>query len=140
MNPGGVATCGWVIRDDAGELVASDSRMVCKGDGATNNVAEWCALGFALRYMADSKAFGNCDLMIRGDSQLVVFQLIGKYKCNAEHLRKLRDRCLAVIDEIGCTSWKAEWIKRDENEEADALSRKAYEDATGKRFPERVRR
>lgn len=140
-NPGGVATCGWVIRDSNSELLASGKREVARGEGATNNVAEWTALGLGLRWMLDNhQVTSKCVLGIRGDSKLVVEQLNRNWKCNAPHLLKLRDRCLAILEELGPTSWTAKWIPREENEEADLLSQQAYEEATGKAFPVRVRR
>lgn len=138
-NPGGVATGGWIIRAADGEMLHGGHREFCRGDGATNNVAEWMAL--ALRWMLDNhEAFKGCVLKIHGDSQLVVNQLNGDWACNKQHLQKLRDRCLAILSEVGVASWIATWIPREQNEEADALSRLAYEESTGKKFPARVRR
>lgn len=139
VNPGGIATGGWIIRD--GEQVYTGHNEVCRGDGATNNVAEWTALGMALRYMLDnSQQFSGSVLTIYGDSQLVIEQLNRRWKCNKIHLQKLRDRCWAILGELALPSWTATWIPREQNTEADALSRKAYEEATGKCFPERARR
>jgi ribonuclease HI len=138
-NPGGIATCGWTIRE-GDKLLASGSQEVRRGDGATNNLAEYAALGLALRWLLDNQQGGGCILDIRGDSQLVVYQLMQTWQCNKEHLQKLRARCWALLEEIAPASWTAEWIPREQNTEADALSRDAYVAATGKAFPERTRR
>ena len=138
-NPGGIATCGWTVHE-GGKLIGSGFQEVCRGDGATNNVAEYCALGFALKWLLETGLGGKAVLDIRGDSQLVVEQLNGNWKCNKDHLRRLRDRCKALLQEIMPASWRATWIPREQNGEADALSRRAYEEATGKVFPERNRR
>lgn len=139
INPGGTATAGWVIIGDGGEVLTEDSRVVKRGAGATNNVAEYAALGFALRSLAESGTPVE-TLTIHGDSMLVVNQITGNWKCNKEHLQKLRDRCKELITELNPSSLVVEWIPREQNEQADALSRKAYVDATGKPFPERIRR
>lgn len=136
-NPGGVATCGWIIKDSKGDQVAFGKREIARGPAATNNVAEYSALGLALRYILDNhERFMPCALRIQGDSKLVVEQLNGTWQCKAAHLQRLRDRCLAILNELGA-AWSANWIPREQNHDADALSQQAYEDATGMAFPKR---
>lgn len=138
-NPGGIATGGWIVRE-GDQVVLSGYREFKRGDGATNNLAEWCALGCGLRAILDNHEIASgAVLRIYGDSMLVVNQLTHKWNCNKEHLQKLRQRCEAILQELCLASWTAEWIPREQNDEADALSRRAYEEATGKTFPERVR-
>lgn len=137
-NPGGVATCGWVIKGPKGTTVASGKREVGRGPAVTNNIAEYHALGTALRYMLDNhETFSGALLQIYGDSKLVIEQINGTWKCNVPHLQKLRDRCLAILSELGLAAWGAIWIPREENSTADTLSKEAYEDATGLAFPRR---
>ena len=137
-NPGGTSSCGWTIAvagpDGEAVEVASDSRALAKGPGVTNNVAEWTALGFALRWLLDDGWTGG-RLTIRGDSQLVINQLEGVWGCRDDRLRKLRARCLAILDELAC-EWTAEWVPRDGNARADALSVQAWEGAEGRPFPQ----
>lgn len=139
INPGGVATGGWVIFDD-GQQLLGQSQVFKRGDGATNNYAEWCALGCGLKaFLEHRDLILSKKLFIYGDSMLVINQLNGKWKCNKEHLRKLRDRCKELLVSIDLP-WSAEWIPREKNEESDALSREAYEDSTGRTFPKRAMR
>jgi ribonuclease HI len=143
-NPGGVATGGYRIL--VGDTVVRQcGEFYCEGAGATNNVAEYTALGRALAAFAASVQFpiqlGVETLQIVGDSQLVVNQIDGSWACNKEHLRKLRNRCrelMAQITEAGIRVSIA-WIPREENEAADALSSAAYEKHTGESFPNRRR-
>ncbi len=140
-NPGGVATAGWYILDRDGGDVAEGYRVVARGAGATNNVAEWSALGFALRWLLDHRA-AECRgkaLLIHGDSQLVCCQLTSAWGCNKEHLRRLRARCWEIIDQLGLMVWRAEWVPRERNARADELSRRAYVECTGRQPPERRR-
>lgn len=139
-NPGGVATGGWIVRED-GAMLLGQCRVFKRGEGATNNYAEWCALGCGLRAILDYRKELSPAIVLKiyGDSQLVINQLNRTWACNKEHLQKLRQRCDAILQELNIP-WTAEWIPREQNEEADKLSREAYEEETGKKFPERTRR
>jgi ribonuclease HI len=96
VNPGGVATFGWRLVAPSGRLIAVDRGEVCRGPGATNNVADWHALWRALRFLAEQGWRGR--LQIHGDSQLVEDQLTGRWGCHKEHLRRCRDSCLALLE------------------------------------------
>lgn len=143
-NPGGVATAGYRILVD-GETLFEAGEVCCEGPGATNNVAEYTALGRALRKFADTVDFaqrlGVVELTITGDSQLVVNQVNDAWKCNKPHLERLRNRCRELIDQIVAAGIEVElsWVPREENEAADRLSRQAYEQHTGRQFPMRMR-
>ena len=137
-NPGGVATAGWLILDGA-DVIASGSQFIRRGLGATNNLAEWSALGFALRWLVENGQGKADELILQGDSKLVVEQIGGRWKCNVEHLQKLKARCLELLSQIAPVSWKSEWIPREQNSAADALSQQAYVETTGKPYPQRHR-
>lgn len=143
VNPGGVATAGWYIVDsqeiDISEIdIAEGHRFIKSGDGATNNTAEWCALGFALRWLLDNYK-DNChgkNLLICGDSQLVCNQLTHTWQCRAPHLQKLMCRCLRILEQLELKSWTTQWIPREQNQRADDLSKLAYVEFTGKKPPQ----
>ena len=121
-NPGGIATYGWLLLED-GEIIEEGNGVEVRGKGATNNVAEWAALECGLRAAA---ALRPEQLLIHGDSQLVINQLTGSWRMHAAHLRPYLDRCLELLK--GC-GWQARWVPREQNSAADALSRAAYERA-----------
>ena len=135
-NPGGIATYGWIIRDIEGNLIEQAGAVVRRGPGATNNLAEYSALGKALLYLIDSHWVGN--LTMYGDSKLVVEQVNGNWQCRKDHIRRLRDRVREHLDVV-CSKhkWSISWIPREENDAADALSKRAYELDTGRKCPER---
>jgi ribonuclease HI len=138
-NPGGVASGGWLIlSEESREVIESGYKVFFHGTReATNNAAEWCALGFALRTILDKQIFRRFGaLLICGDSQLVINQLTGEWLCRNERMAMFCERCHELLNAIRLP-WAAEWIPRDENQRADALSRKAYEEFTGRKFPER---
>jgi len=122
-NPGGIATYGWQLLDDRGQVIEEGAGVEARGRGATNNVAEWSALEHGLRAAA---ALRPERLEIRGDSKLVINQLTGSWRMHAAHLRPYLVRCLELLR--GC-NWQARWIPREQNEAADALSRAAYAQA-----------
>lgn len=140
-NPGGWMTWAYVIR--AGETVENVG-IIRPVPSNTNNVAEWYALGYGLKHITEMRGMVDpFELIIRGDSKLVVNQISGTWKCNKAHLAGLRDRCLERLESIkrmGMSKWSAEWIPREQNERADALGRKIYLETVGSPMPDRSRR
>lgn len=136
-NPGGHMAWGWVLFRPGESNLTGKGSLEAKPEN-TNNVAEYTGLGHGLRAVVDLiKKGAVCrNLFIFGDSKLVVCQLSGTWACNMPHLQKLRDRCLELLKEAK-VRWEADWIPREENEEADALSKDAYRELTGQEAPER---
>ena len=121
-NPGGTAGYAWRLVDPVtGDVLASDHGEVCSGPEATNNVGEWGAVRNGLRHLSQQNWEG--ELNIRGDSQLVIYQLIGKYKCRKETLIPYHEECMILLKKW---QWDAHWIPREENQECDLLSKRAY--------------
>lgn len=138
-NPGGAMAWGWLILRDGAETVSGSDALPAKPSN-TNNIAEWLALGFGLRAVSDLLAASKCGgLLIRGDSNLVINQLAGRWNCKAEHLKKYLNRCREIVGGFDFLV-TYEWIPRDENAEADALSQRGYEKLVGSPPPERKRR
>jgi ribonuclease HI len=130
VNPGGVASCGWVVYRVEGsekERIASGSKVVKRGGPtSTNNYAEWCGLGCGLRWMLDNmkdECFGAV-LTVVGDSDLVLKQLAGKWRCKKTHLQKLKRRCEEIIEQLGIDRIETRWVPREQNQEADRLSKR----------------
>lgn len=90
----------------------------------TNNVAEYTALIEALEFVRDELDVDA--LYVHGDSQLVVRQLTGQYDVNRRRLRPLwrhAERLYDDFDEV-----HLQWVPREENEKADALAEREYEE------------
>jgi ribonuclease HI len=119
FNPGGLATGGWVIPERSIKGCAAYGR----GEGATNNVAEYSAAIDCLRAMYRIGWRGRVRLY--GDSKLVVSQFAGRWRCNAPHLQELLERLRK-----GATFFKSvelEWVPRAQNVDADAMSKVGFE-------------
>ena len=121
-NPGGIATYGWLIKKD-NQRIAWGNGEACRGDGASNNVAEYVAFIEAIHAVIALNI--NDDLTILGDSQLIVNQINGNWNINKPHLRILCEQAQSLLDELPLQK-TIQWIPREQNEEADTLSKSAY--------------
>lgn len=147
VNPGGTGVWGYVVRAPGLDGLAECGHLPAAPD-VTNNVAEYVALGKALRFLVACvntpgappvRIDRDTELVIRGDSKLVVEQLNGNWACRNARLQKLLARCRELLDQL-TANWRAEWVPRERNTEADALTRRAYREATGEPMPDRPRR
>ena len=119
VNPGGTACYGFIVLSDNKEEIYKESKFVCKGDKASNNVAEYAGLLGALRWLNDNGYNGN-SIEIVGDSQLVINQMSGKWGINGGLYVEYAQKCKALAREFENLSFR--WVKRDFNI-ADAISR-----------------
>jgi ribonuclease HI len=129
VNPGGHA-CGGVDvvphPDVPGlERGLQFGRCYVHGTGATNNVAEYNAALDALRAIYRTGWRGR--VVLRTDSQLVVKQYNGEYGCYKPELQELLAQLRRGSDHF--ESLTLEWVPREQNARADALSRRAYGEA-----------
>lgn len=72
------------------------------GARVTSNEAEYDTLIAALEdVLAEvrrrGREPGECDVEVRGDSQLVIHQVTGRWKARNERMRQRRDRVLALV-------------------------------------------
>lgn len=136
INPGGNCTYGWLLYSPDNALVASGNGFLGCGEGFTSNVSEYGALIAGLQYMIDQGISG--PLHCKGDSQLIVNQVSGKWGGKKEHLLLLRDKAHALLERISNKRWQITWIPREQNTEADALSN-SVENVPPFVFPVKVR-
>lgn len=122
-NPGGVACYGWVGYWQ-GKRVREGKGVIGEGQGMTNNLAEYSALIAALEHLA---AKGYCgEVEFKGDSQLLINQMRGEWNINKQHLRELNQKAQRLARQFSKVIYT--WIPREQNEEADRLSRIAYQE------------
>ena len=120
-NPCGVAAYGYLIYRD-GEIIHRGFRAVGEGKGMTNNVAEYEGLKAAAMWLHDNGI--EEKILIKGDSQLVMKQMKGEWQVNSATSKKYVPEIKQLFQGMDVTF---QWVPREKNEEADKLSRVAYE-------------
>src|SRR5659263_3067 len=104
-NPGPMAI-GAVLLDN-GIKVKELSENIGRG---TNNIAEWNAFIGGLKL---ALAHGCRELEVRGDSQLVIRQISGKYKVKSENLIPLFNEARILSAKFEKIDFK--WVEREDN-------------------------
>ena len=111
-----------------GFLIYEGSKKLAEGSGlagydVTSNYAEYTALAEALKKVKTLRAEG--DILVRSDSKLLVGHMSQGWKVKGgmyvEKLREVRE----LTRELGAVRF--EWIPREQNQEADLLTRVAYD-------------
>ena len=113
-NPG-LAGAGAVIYDQSSVEVWCLAQLV--GTNSTNNEAEYTGLLIGLRHAVE---MGVTELMVRGDSQLIIRQLKGEYKVKSVSLKPLYLEAVELISRIHNVQF--EHVYREFNKRADELS------------------
>jgi ribonuclease HI len=122
VNPCGTATFGYVIKR-GNATIDSGYGIIGKGEGMTNNVAEYNALIRALERIKQLN-LDNEKIIIKSDSKLVVNQMKKSWKTKAPLVLPLFKKAETLVKGMDLVF---EWIPREKNTEADELSRSAYE-------------
>jgi len=86
----------------------------------TNNQAEYLALIYALALLSSKGIEEN--VVVRGDSQLVIYQMNGIYKVREEKLKILHETAKRYLERF--KNIKLEWIPRRQNLAGRVLERK----------------
>lgn len=130
-NPG-PAAIGVVINNDKGKTLKEYSKTIGK---ATNNEAEYEAVIFALKKtkaLFGKKNVKNYQLEIRSDSELLVFQMTGKYKIKEENIQKLFIQTWNLVIDFSKVEFEA--IPREKNVLADRLVNQAFNEGSNRRL------
>jgi ribonuclease HI len=133
-NPSGYATWGMIVKRD-NEYLAKLKDIVGHGLGMSNNVAEFSALIAFLEWYLKTGKFSSLGILdyepalIHSDSNLLVNQMNGNWKVKnglyVNHYIKARN----LINNHGLQQKITfKWIPREENTEADELSKRALYD------------
>jgi len=124
---GGSGVAGWGYVIDGPGLHYEEFGLATRpfSEHSTNNVAEYVG---AIRALEQLKSIGYAgEVVVEGDSQLVIRQMNGEYEVRKEHLKAYH----AWLRELVRSFRKVEfrWVPREENTVADALSKRAIEEA-----------
>lgn len=130
-NPGGACCYGWVLRHEkAGLDIARGFGSLGAWPESTNNLAEYEAVIRALVFARDHQVK---DFVVKSDSQVVIKQISGAFACNVERLQQRLGAVRLLLS--GCEPGPSFlWIPRAQNEAADSLSRRAYDEWKRKRI------
>jgi ribonuclease HI len=117
-NPG-PAGIGVVVRAADGTPLLTLGRFIGK---STNNVAEYRAL---ITCMQEAKKLGAKRIIIRGDSELIIRQMLGQYRVRHPDMKTLYDEAQDLIAQF--EDAKIEHNLRHKNELADKLANLAMD-------------
>jgi ribonuclease HI len=83
------------------------------GDGYTNNEAEYDTLVAGLRHLIQrieeaGRRPQEFTVEVRGDSTLVIHQLLGKWKARDPRMRERRGRCLRLLGQFNAVELKTQ--------------------------------
>jgi ribonuclease HI len=123
VNPGGTASFGVVIKSGDGPVLLRDHGVVGSGKAMSNNVAEYAGAHRILEYLS------TCPpekAVIRGDAQLIVNQLEGKWRIKKGMYLPIAIETKELLAHLRGLGWQINlcWVPREQNEECDALSKK----------------
>lgn len=121
-NPGGHGVGGFVIKDVDETVLIKGAYDFGQYPELTNNAVEYGAVAAALQHLVKA-GLTDKEVCIRTDSQLVVKQLNGEFGCSLKmaHMRSIVLRWSKLFPAV-----TYEWIPREKNKEADAMSRSLY--------------
>ncbi|MDX6498260.1 MAG: ribonuclease [Blastocatellia bacterium] len=118
INPGGTAKYGMIIKVN-GEIVHSASGVVGTGPKMSNNVAEYAGVVAVLEYLVANRVTGKVTIF--GDSLIVISKLT-KGRVSNGLCRPYSEMAVYLKQQLTCTP-ELVWIPREQNSEADELSR-----------------
>ena len=118
-NPGR-SSYGLVVFDKDGNEVINDKGYI---GITTNNVAEYCGL---LRGLIVCEKMGINDLNVKGDSNLVIQHVTGKWKVRNKNLKKIHTQIKEIDKNFKSISY--EHVYRKFNKRADALANQVLDE------------
>lgn len=123
VNPGGHASYGAVVFDDGIRIwECSELFKPVKGKEreTSNNVAEYSGFIAILEYLLSVNQQHN-DILVYGDSKLVIEQMMGNWRIVKGFYKPLAYKAKHLVKQF--KKLKLEWIPRDLNDIADELSK-----------------
>jgi ribonuclease HI len=135
VNPGGIACYGFVVKKEKDTVVYRGYGLVNSvkpfSPETNSNVAEYGSAIKAMEWLIEN-GYANDDgdgyeILVRGDCQLIMRKLKSiNYSPRAARMSPMYDSALMLRSKFGPDRIRFEWVKRDQNMEADELAREAY--------------
>jgi ribonuclease HI len=126
FNPGGILAWGFIVKEKKKTIHKEAGISQKGGETATSNVGEYHAVIAALLWLISLPPEKRKPAIIRSDSELIVNQCLGIYSCNDEKLQPLLEMVQKARRQYG-RNITFKWVSREENQEADTISRTAYD-------------
>jgi ribonuclease HI len=114
-NPGEMTIGGHIINEEDHETICTYSKKLGEG---TNNQAEYLSL---IELLKQARNKGISKITIKGDSLLVVNQVNELWRTKNSMMKRLQIEVLSLLEDFD--EWKLEHVYRNENKEADSLTR-----------------
>ncbi|MFL6324507.1 MAG: reverse transcriptase-like protein [Nitrososphaeraceae archaeon] len=133
-NPAGIPCYGFVVKNENTEVSYREFGLVDSvkpfSPEANSNTAEYDSAIRAMEWLIEN-GYGNCNhdyqIIVRGDSQLITRKLKSDdYSPKGARINPLYDRAIMLRSKFARDTIRFEWVKRDDNREADDLAKKAY--------------
>jgi|ACXJ01.1.fsa_nt_gi Ribonuclease HI len=127
VNPGGIGVGAFVLRENGMVMRRVAVLAGQPGDpNASNNVAEYTGVIAALEYLTSIGFHGKAVIM--GDSQVVIYQLIGTYQVHSLNLLPLHSKAHSLMRNLKNegASISIRWVPREENMDADSVTREGF--------------
>lgn len=109
-------TCAWVLYRNGEEILHGN--MEC--DASSSNEAEYIGL---INGLIAASRYGCTRLIVRGDSQLVLWQMSGRYRVKAENLQRFHRDAKKLAGTFQSVRFRWQRRTAQSSRRADALAR-----------------
>lgn len=118
-NPGGHAGYGAIVMRGS-DVLWQFSGYIPPAETTSNNVGEYSAFIAALEWLK-VQGLNRQPVLFRGDSMLVIKQMFGRWQIRHGYYVPFAHKAKKMLEEFPNTT--GEWIPREQNSLADALSK-----------------
>ena len=125
-NPGH-SGAGCVIYDHNNTEIWSSYKYI--GNDKTNNYAEYYSLIMGLRKLDKMKIKSDTNIIIRGDSQLIIRQMTGESKVRNKTMKSWNSLAQKIVSSISVETIKFQHVLREQNTRADELANQAVKES-----------
>jgi ribonuclease HI len=133
-NPAGIPCYGFIVKNENATLSYRGYGLVNSvrpfSPQANSNVAEYGSAIKAMEWLVENGYANDNDdyeILVRGDCQLIMRKLKSRdYSPRAARMSSMYDIAIRLRSKFPTDSIRFEWVKRDENKEADELAKEAY--------------
>lgn len=123
-NPGGILAWAFLVKHN-NIVIHQQAKIHGWGPDMTNNKGEYLAVVAAVHWLLELPKEKQLMTVINSDSQLIVNQCMGTWKCNDKDLM-VYNRLITEGKKRYSKDIHMKWVSRERNKEADALSRSLY--------------